>query len=47
MQRSKSKVFGDKFYADDLNLESGIVKSRVAFVIRSSGIKPLLDRFVL
>ena len=46
LQLSKSKVFGDKSYADDLNMERGIVKSRVAFVLRSSEIKLLFDRFV-
>ena len=46
LQWSKSKIFGDKSYADDLNMERGIVKSRVAFVLRASEIKPLFDRFV-
>ena len=46
LQLSNSKIFGNKSYAGDLNMESGIVKSRVAFVLRSSEIKSLFDRFV-
>ena len=46
LQLSKSKIFGDKSYADDLNMERGTVKSRVAFVLRSSEIKHLFYRFV-
>ena len=46
LQLSKSKIFGDKSYADELNMERGIIKSRVAFALRSSEIQPLLDRFV-
>ena len=46
LQLSKSKIFGDKSYADELNMERGIIKSRVAFALRSSEIQPLVDRFV-
>ena len=33
LQLSKSKIFGDKSYAGSLNMERGIKKSRVAFVL--------------
>ena len=47
LQLSNSKIFGNKSYSGDLNMESDIVKSRVAFVLRSSEIKSLFDRFVI
>ena len=33
---------GDKSFADDLNMERGIVSSRVALLLRSAEIKPYL-----
>ena len=42
-----SNIGEDKSFADDLNLQQGIVSSRVALLLRSAEIKPLLDRFVL
>ena len=45
LQWSKSKIFGDKSYEDNLNMERGIVEIRVAFVLQSE-IKPLFHRFV-
>ena len=37
-----SNIGGDKSFADDLNKQRGIVRSRVALLLRSSEIKPLL-----
>jgi hypothetical protein len=42
-----SDIGEDKSFADDLNTEQGIVSSRVALLLRSAEIKPLLHRFVL
>ena len=42
-----SNIGGDKSFADDLNMERGIVSSRVALLLRSAEIKPLFYRFVL
>ena len=40
--RSTSSNIGrDKSFVDDLNMEQGIVRMRVAFVPRSTEIKPL------
>ena len=36
----KSKISGDKSFADDLSKQQGIVKSRVALLRRSSETKP-------
>ena len=35
------KYWVDKSFADDLNMELGIVSSRVALVLRSAEIKPV------
>ena len=40
--KPKSNVTKDKSYADDLNKERGIVRSRVALLLRSSEIKPFV-----
>ena len=37
---------GGESFADDLNLERGTVSSRVALLLRSAEVKPLLQRFV-
>ena len=37
---------GGESFADDLNLERGTVSSRVALLLRSAEVKPLLHRFV-
>ena len=42
-----SNIGEDKSFADDLNMERGIVSSRVALLLRSAEIKPLFCRFVL
>ena len=38
LPRSKSKISGDRSFADDLNKERGIVSCRVALLLRSSEI---------
>ena len=42
-----SNINEDKSFVDDLNMERGIVSSRVALLLRSAEIKPLSLRFVL
>ena len=42
-----SNINEDKSFADDLNLERGIVSSRVALLLRSTEIKPIVLWFVL
>ena len=42
-----SNINEDKSFADDLNLERGIVSSRVALLLRSAEIKPIVLWFVL
>ncbi len=42
LSEPKSKTSGDKSFADDLDKERGIVKSRVALLLRSSEIKPFV-----
>ena len=42
-----SNIAKDKSFVDDLNKERGIVSMRVGFVLRSTEIKPLFQRFVL
>ena len=37
-----SNISEDKSFADDLNLERGIVSSRVALLLRSAEIKPIV-----
>ena len=37
-----SNIGRDKSFADDLNIERGIVSSRVAFLLRSAEIKPIV-----
>ena len=41
-----SNINEDKSFADDLNLERGIVSSRVALLLRSAEIKPIVLWFV-
>lgn len=43
---TSSNIGKDKSFVDDLNMERGIVRVRVAFVPRSAEIKPLFWRFV-
>ena len=38
---------GDKSFADDLDVQRGIVSSRVALLLRSAEIKPLLSDLFL
>ena len=38
-----SNINEDKSFADDLNLELGIVSSRVALLLRSTEIKPVFS----
>jgi len=42
-----SNIGRDKSFVDDLNIEQGIVSTRVAFVPRSAEIQPLFLRFVI
>jgi hypothetical protein len=42
LHEPKSGISRDKSYADDLNKERGIVRSRVALLLRSSEIKPFV-----
>ena len=42
LSESKSKTFEDKSFAEDLDKDRGIVKSRVALLLRSSEIKPFV-----
>ena len=42
-----SNIGKDKSFVDDLNKKQGIVSMRVGFVLRSTEIKPLFQRFVL
>ena len=41
MPNSTSNIVGFKSFVDDLNIERGIVSSRVALSLRSAEIKPL------
>ena len=41
VEYGNSKIRGDKSFADDLNVERGIVSSRVTLSLRSAEIKPL------
>ena len=41
-----SDIGEDKSFADDLNIERGIVSNRVALLLRFAEIKPLFSRFV-
>ena len=47
LSESKSKTSRDKSFADDLDKERGIVKSRVALLLRSSEIKPFVLKICL
>ncbi len=42
LSETNSKISRDKSFADDLNKERGIVRSRVALLLRSSEIKPFV-----